>query len=205
MPKVSEQYLADRRQQILEAAIACFARNGFHQTTMQDVYTECGLSPGAVYNYFKSKDDMVVAACFDSQEQNIALLEDLKAEQDTRTALQRLIATILSQVDIPGAREGIGMNLELWAEALHNPRVRALMAPERVLKPLIEIIARSQQLGEINPELDPEAVARVIVATINGLIPQLAFDDLTDVGKYGTAVIAILTGRYWTGTEAQAH
>ena len=66
MPKVSDRYLEERRQQILGAAVACFARQGFHRTTMKDIYSECGLSPGAVYDYFKSKDDIIVAACLDS-------------------------------------------------------------------------------------------------------------------------------------------
>src|SRR5215468_392665 len=61
MPRVSEAHLAARRQQILDAARTCFMRNGFHQTSMQDVIAEADLSVGAVYRYFKSKNDLVEA------------------------------------------------------------------------------------------------------------------------------------------------
>ena len=61
MPRVSEAHLAARRQQILDAARVCFTRNGFHATSMQDVIAEAGLSVGAVYRYFRSKEELVAA------------------------------------------------------------------------------------------------------------------------------------------------
>jgi AcrR family transcriptional regulator len=62
MPKVSPEYLEARKNEILDAAFACFRRRGFHQTTMQDIYRETGLSPGAVYHYFRSKEEIIAAA-----------------------------------------------------------------------------------------------------------------------------------------------
>ena len=61
MPKVSEAHLAARRQQILDAALACFDRDGFHGASMQDIFEESGMSAGAVYRYFSSKEDIVEA------------------------------------------------------------------------------------------------------------------------------------------------
>src|SRR5215831_14032247 len=61
MPRVSAEHLAARRQQILDAARICFIRNGFHVTSMQDVIAEAGLSVGAVYRYFKSKNEIIEA------------------------------------------------------------------------------------------------------------------------------------------------
>src|SRR3989304_6177982 len=56
MPKVTEAHLEARRSQILDAAWTCFARKGYHQATMQDICQESGLSPGAIYRYFESKE-----------------------------------------------------------------------------------------------------------------------------------------------------
>src|SRR5438876_9881667 len=61
MPRVSDRHLAARRQQILEAARACFLRKGFHATSIQDVIAEAGLSVGAVYRYFPSKTELIAA------------------------------------------------------------------------------------------------------------------------------------------------
>ena len=62
MPRVSEQHLAARRRQILDAAVALFSERGFARTSMSDVVRESGLSMGAVYRYFPSKVDLVIAA-----------------------------------------------------------------------------------------------------------------------------------------------
>ena len=61
MPKVTQQYRDARRDQILGAARRCFLRDGFHSTSMQDLFAEAGLSAGAVYRYFASKDEVIVA------------------------------------------------------------------------------------------------------------------------------------------------
>src|SRR4029079_2513209 len=61
VPRVSAEHLAARRQQILDAAQRRVARDGFHATSMQQVIAEAGLSVGAVYRYFPSKSDLIVA------------------------------------------------------------------------------------------------------------------------------------------------
>ena len=61
MPKVTDEHRESRREQILIAAWKCFARNGFHSTSMADVIAEADLSAGAVYLYFRSKDEIIVA------------------------------------------------------------------------------------------------------------------------------------------------
>jgi TetR/AcrR family transcriptional regulator, transcriptional repressor of aconitase len=61
MPKVTHEYRDARRDQILSAARRCFLRNGFHATSVQDLVAESGLSSGAVYRYFASKDDVIIA------------------------------------------------------------------------------------------------------------------------------------------------
>ena len=86
MPKVTEAHLESRRQQVLDAAFACFARNGFHQTTMQDICREAQLSPGAVYRYFASKEEIIAATCLECQEQN---LQHIEAEAASDSQSQR--------------------------------------------------------------------------------------------------------------------
>lgn len=75
MPRVSDEHLNRRRRQIMEAALRCFARKGFHDTTLQDVFRESGLSAGAVYRYFKSKDELVQAIAAELTGPATAMLE----------------------------------------------------------------------------------------------------------------------------------
>lgn len=63
MPRVSDAHLAARREQIIDAARTLFSKQGFARTTMKDVVAASGLSMGAVYRYFPSKSDLVLAVC----------------------------------------------------------------------------------------------------------------------------------------------
>jgi AcrR family transcriptional regulator len=74
MPKVSAEHRAARRRQILDAAARCFARDGFHRTSMQDIVGESGISAGLVYRYFAGKDDMITAIVTEWHDQRQAIL-----------------------------------------------------------------------------------------------------------------------------------
>src|SRR5215212_3411144 len=77
MPKISAAHEQQRRDQILTAAMACFARQGYHATSMDDVVRESGLSVGAIYSYFPSKEDLFLSLSEYRAEQTLAYLNDL--------------------------------------------------------------------------------------------------------------------------------
>src|SRR3990170_8142214 len=75
MSRVPEAHVEARRNQIVDAAWACFARKGYHQTTMQDIATEAGISAGAIYRYYPSKEGVLKAINDRSQELGRDLVE----------------------------------------------------------------------------------------------------------------------------------
>ena len=77
MPKISPAHEQQRRDQILAAAMACFARQGYHATSMDDVVRESGLSVGAIYTYFASKEDLFLALSDRRAEQTLSYLNEL--------------------------------------------------------------------------------------------------------------------------------
>jgi TetR/AcrR family transcriptional regulator, transcriptional repressor of aconitase len=79
MPKVTQQYRDARRDQILSAARRCFLRDGFHATSMQDLFAEAGLSAGAVYRYFASKEDMIIAIAEENMLDIVDMVHDVAA------------------------------------------------------------------------------------------------------------------------------
>lgn len=183
MPKVSAEHLEARRRQILDAARVCFARRGFHQTSMQDIYRQAELSPGAVYRYFKSKDDIIEAQC----EENIRhIADDLSPAALRRSwaeVLDELEAVVLKALVGAEGHDDIGIDLEVWGEAVRNPRigaaVRRTLGVEREL--LADIVRRAQARGEVNPDLDPTAVAATALALFEGLVVQRALDPSADL------------------------
>src|ERR1051326_9396768 len=77
VPKISPAHEQQRRAQILNAAMTCFSRQGYHATSMDDVVRESGLSVGAIYSYFASKEDLFLALSDDRNDQTLAYLNDL--------------------------------------------------------------------------------------------------------------------------------
>lgn len=199
MPKVRKEHLEARRQQILRGAAACFARKGFHQTTMEDICRQTELSMGAVYRYFAGKEQIIAAIAEAARERHRELLEAMRGGTSTLESLERLAHTFFSMLEYDA--EVWALDPELWAEALRNPTIRRVVgATARGVRATIaETVREAQEQGEVNPELDPEAVARVIVSFFEGLVLQKALDPRLDVWQYVTVMRAMLTGLFWQG------
>jgi AcrR family transcriptional regulator len=101
MPRVSQSYLEARRRQIMEAAITCFAREGFHRATMQDIVAETGLSAGAIYRYFPSKEDIVAAIAAEHHAAEAAALAEAGSGGDVAAALRHLVGVSLGRLADP--------------------------------------------------------------------------------------------------------
>jgi AcrR family transcriptional regulator len=190
MPKVSEQHVEARRQQIIDAAYRCFARKGFHQATMRDIYEEAGLSPGAVYHYFNSKDEIIRASFDFDYHRSLDLFNAAKESDDPLNALNELVAFLFKGLE-GAALLGAGrVNVQGWGEALVNPQL--LETIHRVLNSYLDalthIIRRAQELGQIDKSLDPISVGRLLQSLYYGLELQKALDPEVDVGKYADAV-----------------
>ena len=200
MPKVTEAHLEARREQILSAASSCFARKGFHGCTMQDICTEAELSPGAIYRYFRSKEEIIEAMCEEYRRQNLELIEVIRQADDTAQVLEDLAQAFFPGLEEP---ETCALDIELWAEALRNPDVRSVFCRsfDVHLEAFTEIIRRAQQRGEVSAELEPTAVARVMMSLFQGLLLQKALAPETDISSYVAVVRAMMTGGFWVGAR----
>jgi AcrR family transcriptional regulator len=199
MPKVTEAHLEARRQQVLDAARACFARQGFHQTTMQDICREAGLSPGAVYRYFASKEDIISATCEVTGE--VALIESIQERGDTLAAFEALAAEFFGRLDSPEAQPELRMTIQLWGEALRNPAIMELSRRnlDGIRGSLAQLVRQAQARGDINPDLGPQAVAQVLVSTFDGLVLQKAIEPTIDTWQYVAVIKAMVGGDFWRG------
>ena len=101
---MSDAHLEARRQQILDAAEACFSRQGFHQTSMQAICSEAGLSPGAVYRYFSSKEDIIAACCQACQQAHWNFIQALTADGSAIRMLDQLVDEGFGILADPGAQ-----------------------------------------------------------------------------------------------------
>ena len=101
MPRVGAAYLEERRAHVLAAAARCFAREGFHRATMQDVVRESGLSPGALYRYFASKEALVAAIAQERHAAERAALDAARRARTSRDAVRAIAQAFLGPARPP--------------------------------------------------------------------------------------------------------
>ncbi len=204
MPKVTEAHVEARRAQIVEAACACFSENGYHQTTVREICERAGLSPGAVYGYFKSKDEILEAVAELGRQNTRAALGLDGDEGEAPPSLAEIVGKVMGFVDSEVIRESSRLDVRMWGEALHTPQLRKLFleAGANVIEPFADAARRGQERGEIAAGLDPEAVARVCVALALGFTVQVAMDPEADLARCPAVVSALLDGSFAVRSDA---
>ena len=172
MPKISPAQEQQRRQQILAAAMACFARQGYHATSMDDVVRESGLSVGAIYSYFPSKEDLFLTLSEDRAEQTLAYLNDLFARpgsisEKSREAIDYFFDRLSDEL-VPLAR----VNVEFLSEALKSERIKERQDRrcESIRQFFISLLSESQRRGEVRLDVNIHAAAELMMALNEGIV-----------------------------------
>jgi AcrR family transcriptional regulator len=161
---------------------------------MRDICAEAGLSTGAVYNYFRSKDEIVEAVGACGRDATARRLESLDTPDDAVGALTAVIDALMPMFDTAAVIESSRLDLRLWAEAVHTPRLQKVFCESRDASsaPFAEIVRRGQAGGALDAQLDPEAIARVLLSTLIGLQVQKAIDPDTNVAECTLAIRDLL-------------
>ena len=190
MPKISQAKRDARQQQILDAALACFSENGFHQTGMADIVRRSGLSQGAVYLYFRSKDDLIEALATDRHRQEALLNEVAQHAGDPIEGLRVLVRGYARWLTDPSAEQTRRVGVNGWAEALRNGRVHAgvIEGIESARAVVVLLVERAQSRRLISRDLSADAIARTLVALFQGFVLQIVWNEPVDV----EAVLAVL-------------
>jgi AcrR family transcriptional regulator len=194
VPKITETKREERRQQILDAALRCFSRDGFHATTTADIVRESQLSQGALYLYFATKDDIVVALADDRHQGEVFLNALARSEQDPVQGLMLLIDLYGRGLSDQRRLDMRRVGIQGWAEALRSPRIHASVVEgfSSVRAAIVELIERGQQSGQIRPEVEPDAAARAMIAVFQGLVLQLTWGEDLDLAACGTLIRSMI-------------
>ena len=194
VPRVSDRHLAERRQHILDAAVRCFARYGFHDATLARICDEAGVSRGAVYHYFGSKEEIITALRERSQRDYGPLWRILQAERPVRERLAGFLRAALEQMAEPGSDEANRLGILLWAESLLNPQI--LAGQINSISPIHELIEHAirdaQASGEIDPALEPHYVSCIVLAVLLGFQMQCGWDPTLEPAKAAAVIDSLL-------------
>src|ERR1700678_384026 len=179
MPKVSQAHLDARRQQIVDAARTRFASHGFARTSMADIVTESGLSTGAIYRYFTSKDEIVIAVC---EQASDAFPEALTDEA---------VSGFLEHVRTLAREKGHArLVAQIYAEAALSPALAAIVAQQLAATRA----AVAQLIPDDRPNGDAEQIAEAFVVVCSGYSQQLAVRGDLDPAPFTRAAMAVLEG-----------
>jgi AcrR family transcriptional regulator len=169
------EHSLDRRTQILEAAMVCFAKRGFHQTSMHDISAEAGVSVGLIYRYFQNKE-AVISAMGDRHKQEIQEMLERARQAPTLLESLEILFTAHCREDSPNVLSAFVV--DLYAEASRNPPVADLVRDilETAMAGVTDLIARSPEAKQNGAHgLKPNELSELIFAVARGM---LMFDVL---------------------------
>ena len=158
----------DRRAQILDAALICFAKRGFHQASMHDISAEAGISVGLIYRYFANKE-AVISAMADRHKKEIHdMLERAKQAPSLLESLEILFTAHCCE-DAPQVVSAFVV--DLYAEAARNPRMADLVRDvlQTAMDGVTELIAQSPEANAANG-LKPHELSELIFAVARGML-----------------------------------
>ena len=178
-----------KREAIIAAAVTCFSRDGFAGTTISAIAQQAKIGKGTVYEYFTSKEEILVEACLHCCQENQLKVQGLLGSagqgmhsggSDVTKSIHRLMVTVFSVVP-SGSQSYTRLFLDLWTVAASQPQVLS-QAQSR----LREVYAQWEGVitflygaglaqGVFKPLPDPTILARLFTAIIDGLIWQLPF------------------------------
>jgi len=194
MPKISSVHRAAQRQRILDAARRCFVRDGFHTTSMHEILAEAGLSAGAVYLYFKSKEEIVEAIAVDTLDTFLDILDTLLRADDLPSldvALGRALAQLLAH---DRKRPTFRVVIQVWGEVGRAPHLASLVAEAqgRVRRLFTRMVEHYQERGDLAANIPAEHVAQVLIALVTGFVAQCALMGTDDVSTFQAGFRAML-------------
>lgn len=191
------QTRAERRdqqtQRILEAAKNCFVRSGFQGASMQQICAECGMSPGALYRYFPSKEAIVEAICAADREDDMTCFGALKHAE---TAVDGLVDAAMAHITHTHDKGSAPLFAEMRSESNRNDTVRLTVEGHKseVAQMFVPLLVGAIERGEIDPPVELPTLLAVLMSVGEGI----AINDLPARGvpldQLRTALHAMVVG-----------
>jgi AcrR family transcriptional regulator len=192
-PNRRERHSAERRERLFRAALDLFVRKGFDETTVEDITNAADLGKGTFFNYFPSKEHILLAFGEMQLAKLQAAVEESRAKNETVHAFLRSLGPRMTQEPM---RNPSIIRILLQA-FLSNSEVRgSVMAlQDHVIAIHSEMLRRGQERGEIRNDLPPEVLAHVFRQTIFGtLLIWSLYGDSSLLSRMEQAFEVLWTG-----------
>ena len=197
------QRQSDRRDEILAAAQRCFVRNGFHQTSMQEICAEAGMSPGNLYRYFPSKESLIAGIA----ERDRAEVAQEFAGADMSRGLFTVLEGMARHYFTERSHEQVKLCTEILSSARRHPDIARISNgfDADVKRWLIDLFKAGAERGDIPRNIDFEGAATMLMVIADGMWWRRALDPNFDPQKtlpiFMNVVRFLLSGRGTAGGE----
>ena len=186
---------ADRRRQILGAAVKVFAAKGFHAARVGDIAEEAGVAYGLVYHYFKSKDELLETIFRTTWTDMLARVREVEASGAPATEAVRQVTALLLRT----WRRDPDLVRVLVREVTRSQHVqREVQEISEAMEVLENIVRRGQEAGEFQPELEPRLAAVVFYGALDEVLTSWVLGQLPDrdedIARAERDVVSLLTG-----------
>ena len=197
MPRITDERREARREQVLEAARACLQEHGLEAVSMEMIIARSGLSTGAVYGYFKGKDEIINAVVTEGMAAMGRQLAPILKNPEP-PPLPELMAQLLRTVADFGKHKRGGIDrllvsLHGWSHSQSDPGLKAptRAAYRRQRELFAETVRRWQAAGTFDPGADPDGVAQLLMSITLGFVAQRALAGDADVQAHAAALRAV--------------
>lgn len=175
--------------------MACFERSGLDKASMHDIVHESGMSVGAIYRYFDGKEAIIEAVAAERHECERKLLAAALTggPDDLPGAARRFLSDWFDWVTDPDEARRRRVTVHVWANAQHDPRLRRIVAEGLApLDDVVHLLADARARGLLDPGIDPDAFARVLLALVQGFLLQRAWEPDLDARPYRNVILTIV-------------
>ncbi|MCB4458436.1 TetR/AcrR family transcriptional regulator [Leisingera sp. McT4-56] len=159
--------LAQRRAQILEAALECFLENGYHQTGVRDIAKKAGVSLGNLYNHFPGKHDVLAEIAALERLEMAPFLKTLAKPSPAPKVLEKFLTAYAEYVADP---DTVILTLEISGEAIRKPDIAAMFMENRdqLAAALTAVLKRGIAEGDLRRLPNPQETAQLIIEATEG-------------------------------------
>jgi len=193
--KLSEHKIVAKKAEILTAAQACFVEKGFHNTTINDICRESGMSAGNIYRYFDSKEMIIEAFAVEELQWMTTAIKDVPSSLDMQQAIVDTAFWTAATLMREGRSE---LNAELFAEAGRNPRINAIYTKfnGQLITEICLALEEIEKSGLLILRHERQSIAILIVSLVDGLVLNRITNPDLDIMTMRTAIETMVTSLF---------
>lgn len=196
MPKVSKEHREAMKLRIQDAALSCLSRKGFSAVSMADIIAEAQLSAGAVYLYYKGKEQLILDVGQRALGDRLGFLRDLRNRSPLPSPAD---AMSMIFAEISGGPLPSGLPVQVWGEAMGNPDLQRSaavimgVAREHVADYVAAWLRQERQAGHHDARQRAAELAPALLGLAQGFMIQTNLSDTpTETARQYTRAVSVL-------------